>query len=80
MDDTNFRRWKVRAALFSPWHELPGLYTAAEIWERKRNNDFKVAVPIVETERNASSEVAAFHVVPLGDNGTASEEYIGAQF
>jgi hypothetical protein len=80
MDDTNPRRWKVRAALFSPWHELPGLYTAAEIWTRKRNNDFKVAVPIVESERTLSSDIAAFHVVPLDDRGIAVEEYIGAQF
>jgi|KBSMisStaDraftv2_1062788.scaffolds.fasta_scaffold638165_1 hypothetical protein len=79
MDGTNLRRWKVRATLFSPWHELPGLHTAAEIWERKRNNDFKVAVPIVERERSVSSEVAGFHVVPLGDNRTVTEEYIGAQ-
>lgn len=67
MYDTNLKRWKVRAALFSPWHELPGAHTAAEIWERKRNNEFKVAVPIVEGAGNNASRIATFHVALLDE-------------
>ena len=51
-DQQQPRQWKVRDTLFSPWRELPGRYTATEIWERRSRGEFKVAVPIVENGRN----------------------------
>ena len=65
MYDSNLRRWKVRVTLFQPWHELPGTYTAAEIWERKRNNEFKVAMPVFEGLASSASRVATFHIMVL---------------
>jgi hypothetical protein len=51
-DQQQPRRWRVRDTLFSPWRELPGRYTATEIWERRARGEFKVAVPVVEASRN----------------------------
>ena len=45
------RQWKVRDSLFSPWRQLPGRYTATEIWERRSKGEFKVAVPVVDNGR-----------------------------
>jgi len=51
-DQQQPRQWKVRDTLFSPWRELPGRYTATEIWERRSRGEFKVAVPIVDNGRD----------------------------
>ena len=67
MDKSDLRRWKVRDTLFSPWRELPGRYTAAEICGRRANSEFKVAVPIEECEHGTPSNVARFHIVAVDE-------------
>jgi hypothetical protein len=48
MGSAQRRRWKVRDSIFSPWRELPGEFTAAEIWEKHKKGEFSVAIPVDE--------------------------------
>jgi hypothetical protein len=55
------RRWQVKDFIVSPWHELPGEYTAAEIFQLRRAGRFLLASPVLDGE-------------PRGDDaGTDSE-------
>ena len=42
------QRWQVKDFIVSPWHELPGAYTATEIFQLRRAGRFMFAVPVSE--------------------------------
>ena len=56
MDTLRRHRWRVKDTICSPWQELPGLYTAFEIWGMRRRGYFSAATPIEETESTARQE------------------------
>jgi len=65
MDTLRRHRWRVRDTICSPWQELPGLYTAFEIWSMRRRGCFSAAVPIEDTEvalAPRSEELRAFYL------------------
>jgi hypothetical protein len=43
MDNQQRRRWQVKDTVLSPWQDLPGLYTAAEISGMRRQGCFAAA-------------------------------------
>jgi hypothetical protein len=45
MDKQLRRRWRVKDTVLSPWQDLPGLYTAAEISGMQRQGCFAAATP-----------------------------------
>jgi hypothetical protein len=45
MDKLLRRRWRVKDTVLSPWQDLPGLYTAAEISGMRRQGCFAAATP-----------------------------------
>ena len=50
MEDQTLRRWEVKRTPDSDWAELPGRYTAREIWTMRAKGDFWVAIPVREHE------------------------------
>jgi hypothetical protein len=63
MDTLRSHRWRVKDTIFSPWQELPGLYTAFEIWGMRRRGYFSAAMPIEETEPTTrNEELRAFYL------------------
>ena len=55
MDDQNRRRWEVKDDVLSDWRELPGEFTAKEIWEMRQKGDFWVALPVLKKEFEADA-------------------------
>jgi hypothetical protein len=55
MDDQNRRRWEVKDEVLSDWRELPGEFTAKEIWEMRQKGDFWVALPMLKKEFEADA-------------------------
>ena len=45
MDKQQRRRWQVKDTVLSPWQDLPGRYTAAEISGMRRQGCFAAATP-----------------------------------
>src|SRR5262245_17139168 len=45
MDKQQRRRWRVKDTVLSPWQDLPGLYTAAEMSAMQRQGCFEEAAP-----------------------------------
>jgi hypothetical protein len=43
------RRWLVKNTSCSPWRDLPGLHTTAEIWRMRNELLFAAAIPADET-------------------------------
>jgi hypothetical protein len=63
MDTLRRHRWRVKDTICSPWQELPGLYTAFEIWGMRRRGYFSAATPIEETElATRQEELRAFYL------------------
>jgi len=63
MDTLRRHRWRVKDTICSPWQELPGTYTAFEIWRMRRQGRFSAATPIEETEVNTRhEELRAFYL------------------
>jgi hypothetical protein len=58
MDSYRKRRWITRETLFSPWRELPGLYTAQEVWAMRQKGRFTVAIPMEGIQPKSSSAEA----------------------
>ncbi len=54
MDDEQRRRWKVKDTLFAEWRELPGEFTAQEIWEMRVKGVFWIAIPIHEDAEDST--------------------------
>jgi len=46
MEQQPRRRWQVKDTVFSPWQDLPGRYTAAEISGMRRQGCFAAATPV----------------------------------
>jgi hypothetical protein len=44
------RRWQVKDFIVSPWRELPGAYTATEIFQLRRAGRFWLASPVLDGE------------------------------
>jgi hypothetical protein len=49
------QRWQVKDFIVSPWRELPGAYTATEIFQLRRAGRFMAAVPVSEKFRGTDS-------------------------
>lgn len=47
--DNEKRRWRVKDTIYSPWRDLPGTHTGAEIWEMLNRSRFSDAMPADET-------------------------------
>jgi hypothetical protein len=63
MDTTRRHRWRVKDTISSPWQELPGLYTAFEIWGMRRRGRFTSAMPIEDAEPSGQQEeLRAFYL------------------
>jgi hypothetical protein len=63
MDTLRRHRWRVKDTIYSPWQELPGLYTAFEIWGMRRRGRFATATPIDEAEPTPQrEELRAFYL------------------
>ena len=63
MDTLRRHRWRVKDTICSPWQELPGLYTAFEIWGMRRRGYFSAAMPVEETEPTTRhEELRAFYL------------------
>ena len=58
------RHWRVRDTIFASWRELPGEFTAQEIWKMRQWRAFLVAQPIEDGVLPAGS--ASDH---CGDEG-----------
>jgi hypothetical protein len=43
------RRWRVKDTSYSPWRDLPGIYTTAEMWNMRMEGFFAAAIPADET-------------------------------
>jgi hypothetical protein len=43
-------KWMAKDSVYSAWRELPGLYTASEIFAMSRRGEFLVALPAPATE------------------------------
>jgi hypothetical protein len=43
------RRWRVKDSSHSPWRDLPGTYTTAEVWRMRNEGLFAAAIPSDET-------------------------------
>lgn len=43
-------RWQVKDFIVSPWRELPGAYTATEIFQLRRAGRFWLASPVLDGE------------------------------
>jgi hypothetical protein len=50
MDKQQRRRWRVKDTVLSPWQDLPGLYTAAEISGMQRQGCFAAATAADEAD------------------------------
>ena len=46
-------RWQVKDTVLSPWQDLPGLYTAAEISGMRRQGCFAAATPAADADHRA---------------------------
>ena len=63
MDTLRRHRWRIKDTICSPWHELPGLYTAFEIWGMRRRGRFTAALPMDEAEPTTQhEELRAFYL------------------
>lgn len=63
MDTLRRHRWRVKDTICSPWQELPGLYTAFEIWGMRRRGYFSAATPMEESEPTVRhEELRAFYL------------------
>jgi hypothetical protein len=56
MEKQQRRRWQVKDTVFSPWQDLPGLYTAAEISGMRRQGCFTAATPVDDADQRAHDE------------------------
>jgi hypothetical protein len=54
MDNEQRRRWNVKDTLFAEWRELPGEFTAQEIWEMRVKGDFWIAIPLREDAEDST--------------------------
>lgn len=53
------RRWRVKDNIHSPWRDLPGTHTGADIWEMLNRRRFPDAMPADETPpKEVAKEVA----------------------
>lgn len=57
-DESEKRRWRVKDSIYSPWRDLPGTYTGAEIWAMLNRGRFSDATLADETqpEQGASGD------------------------
>ncbi len=63
MDTLRRHRWRVKDTICSPWQELPGLYTAFEVWGMRRRGRFTAAMPIDDAEPPTQrEELRAFYL------------------
>jgi hypothetical protein len=46
MENNQLRRWRVKDTVLSPWQDLPGRYTAAQISGMHRQGCFAAAMPV----------------------------------
>lgn len=56
MDKQQRRRWQVKDTVLSPWQDLPGLYTAAEISGMQRQGCFAAATPADDADYRAHGD------------------------
>jgi hypothetical protein len=51
VDNQHGRRWQVKDTIQSEWRELPGEFTATEVWEMLMKGAFRAARPAREEEQ-----------------------------
>jgi hypothetical protein len=56
MEKQQRRRWQVKDTVFSPWQDLPGRYTTAEISGMQRQGCFAAATPIEDGDQRTHSQ------------------------
>jgi hypothetical protein len=56
MEKQQRRRWQVKDTVFSPWQDLPGRYTAAEISGMHRQGCFAAATPVDDEHQRPHAE------------------------
>jgi hypothetical protein len=56
MEKQQRRRWQVKDTVLSPWQDLPGRYTAAEISGMRRQGCFAEATPVDDGNPRAQAQ------------------------
>jgi len=56
MDNQQRRRWRVKDTVLSPWQDLPGLYSAAQISAMQRQGCFAAAAPVDDAVYRAGDD------------------------
>ena len=51
-DKKETRHWRLKDTIYSPWRDLPGTHTGAEIWAMLNRGRFSDAMPADEPQTN----------------------------